>query len=129
MSLSFSYWFPARYRGWVVGWFMTAIPVAIFLGGPISTSVLVGLDGLLGFAGWRWVFLCEAAPAVILGIVVLFYLTDRPEKAHWLEPPEGEGLIAELAAQRTPVEQSPSYTRLQPPLNPPVLAPAIIYPG
>ncbi len=129
MILYFTYWFPARYRGRVVGWFMTAIPVAIFLGGPISTSVLVGLDGLLGLAGWRWLFLCEAAPAVILGIVVLFYLTDRPAKAHWLEPHEREWLIAELAAERSAVEQVRVYTVLQSLLNLRVLALAIIYLG
>jgi MFS transporter, ACS family, tartrate transporter len=129
MILYFTYWFPARYRGRVVGWFMTAIPVAIFLGGPISTSVLVGLDGLLGLAGWRWLFLCEAAPAVILGIVVLFYLTDRPAKAHWLDPHEREWLIAELAAERSAVEQVRVYTVLQSLLNLRVLALAIIYLG
>jgi ACS family tartrate transporter-like MFS transporter len=82
MILYFTYWFPSRCRGQVVGWFMTAIPVAIFLGGPISTLLLVQLDGFLGLAGWRWLFLCEAVPAVILGFAVLFYLTDRPAKAH-----------------------------------------------
>src|SRR6266700_4101662 len=129
MILYFTYWFPARYRGRVVGWFMTAIPVAIFLGGPISTSLLVGLDGFLGLAGWRWLFLCEAAPAVILGVVVLFYLTDRPAKAHWLEPHEREWLIAELAAERSAVEQVRVYTVLQSLLNLRVLALAIIYLG
>src|SRR6516225_8128502 len=50
MILYFTYWFPARCRGQVVGWFMTAIPVAIFLGAPISTLLLVQLDGLFGLA-------------------------------------------------------------------------------
>src|SRR5260370_28612867 len=107
MILYFTYWFPARCRGQVVGWFMTAIPVAIFLGGPISTSLLVELDGLLGLAGWRWLFLCEAAPAVILRFVVLFYLTHRPAQAHWLAAPGREWLIAELAARRRARAQGP----------------------
>jgi len=129
MILYFTYWFPARCRGQVVGWFMTAIPVAIFLGGPISTTLLAQLDGLLGLAGWRWLFLCEAAPAVILGFVVLFYLTDRPAEAHWLEPREREWLIAELAAERSAVEQVRVYTVLQSLLNLRVLALAVIYLG
>ena len=129
MILYFTYWFPARCRGQVVGWFMTAIPVAIFLGGPISTSLLVQLDGLFGLAGWRWLFLCEAAPAIILGFVVLFYLTDRPAMAHWLEPREREWLIAELAAERSAVEQVRVYTVLQSLLNLRVLALAVIYLG
>jgi ACS family tartrate transporter-like MFS transporter len=129
MILYFTYWFPARYRGRVVGWFMTAIPIAIFLGGPVSTSLLVGLDGFLGLAGWRWLFLCEAVPAVILGIVVLFYLTDRPTQAHWLEPQEREWLIAELAAERTAVEKVRVYSLLQSLYNWRVLALAVIYLG
>ena len=127
--LYFTYWFPARCRGQVVGWFMTAIPVAIFLGAPISTLLLVQLDGLFGLAGWRWLFLCEAVPAVILGFTVLFYLTDRPAKAHWLKPRERKWLIAELAAERSAIEQIRVYTVLQSLLNLRVLALAIIYLG
>src|SRR5260370_35154512 len=129
MILYFTYWFPARARGQVAGWFMTAIRVAIFMGGPISTSLLVQLDGLLGLAGWRWLFLCEAAPAVILGFLVLFYLTDRPAKAHWLEPREREWLIAGLAAGRSAVEGGRVYTGLQALLNLRGLALAGNYPG
>src|SRR4051794_19364683 len=93
MILFFTYWFPSRYRGRVVGWFMTAIPVSIALGAPISTALLE-LDGWLGLAGWRWMFLGEAAPAVLLGIVVFFFLTDRPAKATWLAPDERAWLVA-----------------------------------
>src|SRR5712672_2099067 len=66
MILYFTYWFPARYRGRVVGWFMTAIPVSIALGAPISTALLE-LDGIWGLRGWSWLFIGEAVPAVILG--------------------------------------------------------------
>jgi len=58
---------------------MAAIPISIGLGAPISTSLLE-LDGVLGIAGWRWLFLCEAAPAVIFGIAT-FFLSDRPPGA------------------------------------------------
>jgi MFS transporter, ACS family, tartrate transporter len=129
MILYFTYWFPARYRGRVVGWFMTAIPVAIFLGGPISTSLLVALDGTFGLAGWRWLFLSEAVPAVILGIVVLFYLTDRPAQAQWLTPQEREWLIGELAAERSAVDKVRVYSLLQSLYNWRVLALAVIYLG
>ena len=129
MILYFTYWFPARYRGRVVGWFMTAIPIAIFLGGPISTSLLVALDGAFGLAGWRWLFLSEAVPAVLLGIVVLFYLTDRPAQAHWLEPQEREWLIGELAAERTAVEKVRVYSLFQSLYNWRVLALSVIYLG
>src|SRR5262249_10836585 len=68
-------------------------------------------------------------PAIILGFVVLFYLTDRPAMAHWLEPREREWLIAELAAERSAVEQVRVYTVLQSLLNLRVLALAVIYLG
>ena len=128
MILYFTYWFPARYRGRVVGWFMTAIPVSIALGAPISTALLE-LDGIWGLRGWSWLFIGEAVPAVILGFVVLFYLTDRPEKAHWLEPHEREWLVAELQAERSVVEQARVYSVLQSLVNPRVLALSVIYLG
>jgi len=129
MILYFTYWFPARHRGRVVGWFMTAIPVAIFLGGPISTSLLVGLDGFLGLAGWRWLFLSEATPAVVLGIVVLLHLTDRPAQAQWLTPQEREWLTAELAAERSAIDSVRVYSLLQSLYNWRVLALSVIYLG
>jgi len=128
MILYFTYWFPARYRGRVVGWFMTAIPVSIALGAPISTALLE-LDGILGLRGWSWLFIGEAAPAVILGVVVLLYLTDRPAKAHWLEPHEREWLAAELQGERAAVESVRVYTVLGSLINPRVLALAVIYLG
>jgi MFS transporter, ACS family, tartrate transporter len=128
MILYFTYWFPPRYRGRVVGWFMTAIPVSIALGAPIS-SALLELDGIWGLRGWSWLFIGEAVPAVILGFVVLFYLTDRPEKAHWLEPHEREWLVTELQAERNAVEQVRVYSVLQSLVNPRVLALSVIYLG
>jgi len=128
MILYFTYWFPARYRGRVVGWFMTAIPVSIALGSPISTAFLY-LDGFWGLPGWSWLFICEALPAVILGFVVLFYLTDRPAQAHWLTPQEREWLVGELQAERAAVEQVRVYSLLQSLINPRVLALSVIYLG
>ena len=64
---------PGAHRGRVVRWFMTAIPVSIVLGAPIST-LLLEFDGIWGLRGWSWLFIGEAVPAVILGFVVLFYL-------------------------------------------------------
>ena len=107
---------------------MTAIPVSIALGAPIST-LLLELDGIWGLRGWSWLFIGEAVPAVILGFVVLFYLTDRPEKAHWLEPHEREWLVAELQAERSVVEQARAYSVLQSLVNPRVLALSVIYLG
>jgi len=128
MILYFTYWFPSRYRGRVVGWFMTAIPVSIALGAPISTALLE-LDGVLGLSGWRWMFIGEGIPAVLLGFVVLIHLTDRPEKASWLAPEQREWLIKELSAERSAIEGVRIYSVLQSLLNLRVLALAVIYLG
>ena len=97
--LYLTYWFPARYRAAVVSLFMAAAPVSVLLGSPLS-SVLLEMDGLLGLHGWQWMFLVEAVPAVVLGVVVLFYLTDRPEKATWLADDQRAWLVAEMDAER-----------------------------
>ncbi len=81
--LYLSYWFPARQRAAVTAIFMAAAPLSTVLGSPVS-GALLEMHGVLGLSGWQWMFIAEAVPAVILGIVVLFYMTDRPEKAKWL---------------------------------------------
>jgi MFS transporter, ACS family, tartrate transporter len=128
MILFFTYWFPSRYRGRVVAGFMTALPASIALGAPVSTALLE-LDGIGGLAGWQWLFLGEGVPAALLGIVVLFYLTDRPAAARWLTPEERDWLTAELHAERRTVESMRSYTVLQSLYNPRVLALAAVYLG
>jgi ACS family tartrate transporter-like MFS transporter len=87
MILYLTYWFPAAERARAVARFMTATAMAGVLGGPIS-GALLGLGGRGGLAGWQWLFLLEGLPAVVLGLVVLVYLTDRPEDATWLAPEE-----------------------------------------
>jgi MFS family permease len=99
MILYFTYWFPPYHRARVIAGFMAAIPASIGLGAPVSTALL-GLDGTFGLAGWKWLFLAEAAPAVLLGIAVLFYLTDRPAVANWLEPDEREWLGTVMAEEK-----------------------------
>ncbi len=76
-------WFPAAYRGRIIGYFMAAIPLSSVIGSPISGQLLY-LDGIVGLAGWQWLFIVEAVPALILSVVVFFYLTDRPADAKWL---------------------------------------------
>src|ERR1700712_1758498 len=80
--LYLSYWFPAQQRAAVTALFMAAAPLSTVLGSPVS-GALLEMDGLLGFKGWQWLFLLEAVPAMLLGFVVLGYMTDRPEQAKW----------------------------------------------
>ena len=102
MILYFTYWFPPYHRARVIAGFMAAIPVAIGMGAPASTALL-GLNGLLGLAGWKWLFICEAIPAVILGFCTWFFLTDRPENATWLKPDERGWLSGVMAEEQTRV--------------------------
>lgn len=75
--------------------FMTAIPVSYIIGGPLSTWIMDNIEWL-GISGWRWMFILEGSPAVILGIVTYFYLTNKPEEAKWLSKEEKTWLIEEL---------------------------------
>ena len=97
--LYLSYWFPARRRAAVTAMFMAAAPLATAIGSPIS-GALLELHGLWGLAGWQWMFIIEAVPAIILGVVVLFYLTDRPEKAKWLADDERAWLVKTMEQEQ-----------------------------
>src|SRR5262249_10258313 len=88
-------WFPQQYRARVLAWFLVAIPVSSVSGGPIS-GLLLQMDGLLGLAGWQWMFIIEGLPASIAGFFVLGLLSDRPEEAQWLEPAERSAMLAML---------------------------------
>lgn len=93
-----SHWFRYQDRAKAVAMFMAAIPVSNIFGGPLS-GLILGVNWF-GFAGWRWVFILEGIPAVILGIVTIFYLTNRPEDAKWLAEDEREWITVELEREK-----------------------------
>jgi ACS family tartrate transporter-like MFS transporter len=101
-------WFPAVYRARIIGYFMAAIPLSSVIGAPVS-GMLLNLDGAGGLAGWQWLFILEAAPALLLSVVVFFYLTDRPADAHWLAADERAWLADRLDAERRLREASKSF--------------------
>ena len=121
-------WFPAVYRARIVGYFMAAIPLSTVIGAPVS-GLLLGLDGFMGMKGWQWLFILEAAPALILSVVVFFFLTDRPADAAWLEPEERTWLVARLEQERQQREMVRRYSVTQALLNPKVLALSLVYFG
>ncbi|MDN5851498.1 MAG: MFS transporter [Actinomycetia bacterium] len=86
--LYLTYWFPSARRGRVIAIFLTATALAYVIAGPISGAILQYMDGLLNLTGWQWLFVVQGLPASILGIVVYFWLTDRPEQASWLTQDE-----------------------------------------
>ena len=91
-------WFPDEYRGTAVTVFMIGNPLAVVIGGPISTAIL-GFKGVLGLAGWQWLFVLEGIPAVLLGLVAYLWLTERPAEATWLSAEERGWLMERLARE------------------------------
>lgn len=82
--LYLTYWIPSADRARTGALFMMAAPVSIIVGAPVSEALLA-LDGRLGLHGWQWLFLVEGLPAVLVGLLALRVLTDRPEQAAWLD--------------------------------------------
>jgi MFS transporter, ACS family, tartrate transporter len=121
-------WFPAEYRARIVGYFMAAIPLSTVIGGPVS-GLLLYLQGGLGFAGWQWLFIIEAVPAILLSGVVFFYLTDRPADATWLAPDERAWLAERLTAEERQRQAVHNYSVVQSLFNPRVLGLSLVYFG
>jgi sugar phosphate permease len=111
-----SHWFVYRDRAKALSPFMSAIPIAYFLGGPLAGAIL-GIHWL-GLPGWRWLFLLEGAPAILLGIATLLWLPDRPGQARWLRAEERDWLAERLAEERrakASVEHIPIWQALRRP--------------
>jgi MFS transporter, ACS family, tartrate transporter len=128
MLLLFTYWFPDKHRGRIVGSFTLALPISVALGAPISTAIL-GLDGILGIKGWQWIYLIEAVPTIILGFFVLLMMTDSPAKAGWLTGPEKDWLTRTLVSERRAVEAGGKYSVWQGITNPKVMLLSVNYLG
>jgi ACS family tartrate transporter-like MFS transporter len=98
-----THWFPSRDRARALAIFLVATPVAQMLGPKITGAIAAsGVSTIAGFTlqGWQWVFIAWGLPATVLGVVVFFFLTDRPRQAKWLTPEEREALEAELEQER-----------------------------
>jgi MFS transporter, ACS family, tartrate transporter len=121
-------WFPAVYRARIIGAFLAAVPLATVIGAPVS-GLLLGFDGVMGLRGWQWLFLLEAVPALILSVVVFFYLTDRPADATWLAPEERAWLVSRLRQEQQKREAVRTYNVVQALCNPKVLALSLVYFG
>lgn len=126
--LYLSFWFPARHRAGVMALFMAAAPISTALGSPLSAALLE-MNGVLGLRGWQWMFILEALPALALGFVVFFYMTDRPEQAKWLPTEERDWLVREMAQENASKAGQAHHSALAGLMNPRVLALALIYFG
>jgi MFS transporter, ACS family, tartrate transporter len=126
MVLYLTYWIPSADRARAGALFMTAAPVAVLIGAPLSEALLA-LDGRLGLAGWQWLFLVEGFPAVVLGVIAIVFLTDRPEQARWLPDAEREWLTRTVGEERRQRESHHSGSHLAALLNGRVLLICFIY--
>src|SRR5712692_11009326 len=103
-----THWFRAGDRAKAVAVFYAAMPLSYVIGSPLA-GVLLGLSWL-GLRGWRWLFILEGIPALLLGLVALFYLTDWPRQAHWLPSDEREWIIAQLEKEKRAKQAVRSYS-------------------
>jgi MFS transporter, ACS family, tartrate transporter len=126
MILYLTYWFPAEYRGRVISTLFIAQPVAN-AAASIASAAILEMDGVLGIKGWQWIFIIEAVPAILLGLVILRIMTDRPARADWLAEDERSWLQARLASESRQVESAGHLTWVKALADPRVVALSIIY--
>jgi ACS family tartrate transporter-like MFS transporter len=126
MILYLTYWFPAQYRGRVISTLFIAQPVAN-AAASIASAGILEMDGLLGIKGWQWIFLIEAIPAILLGLVILRVMTDRPSHANWLAPDERNWLQGTLDRESREIENNGRMTLMRALSDPRVIALSMIY--
>ncbi|NKY31864.1 MFS transporter [Nocardia speluncae] len=96
--LLLTYWFPSRRRAKMTALFYCAIPLSGIIGGPLSGLILTSLDNWHGYAGWQWMFVLEAIPTLVLGIMAYWLITDTPQRATWLTDEQRELVATDIAA-------------------------------
>ncbi len=111
MIVYLTHWFRQRERSQAIAWFYTAVPAASLIGSPLA-GWLLGVHWW-PLAGWRWLFILEGIPAVVIGIATVFYLTDRPAQARWLPPDERHWLVRELQEELAEKKKVANYSMLQ----------------
>jgi ACS family tartrate transporter-like MFS transporter len=99
-------WFPAHMRARAVTRFYVAFPLSSVLMGAVA-GALLNLQGKLGLAGWQWLFLVEALPAVLLGVLFWLYLPDSPHTATWLTEPERQAILSGVERDSAPLDTIP----------------------
>lgn len=123
-------WFPKRERARAVALFMVAIPLSSVFGSPLSAWLIAAGHGVLfGLDGWRFMFLVEGLPAVLLGVMCWFYMTDRPQDAAWLDADERTWLQHEMDTERVQTAQRYHYPLGKALTQPRMLALAFVYFG
>jgi MFS transporter, ACS family, tartrate transporter len=120
-----THWFRSEDRAKACAMFMIAIPVANIVGSPLG-GWLLGVHWF-GFQGWRWLFVVEGIPAIVFGVITVFYLTDWPREARWLAPEEREWITAALEHEALVKKASRPYRIREALLQPTVIQLTLIY--
>jgi len=103
-------WFPAANRARANAAVFTATVFSPIIGAPLSTAIMTSMQDIGGIHGWQWMFILEGIPAVLMGIVVLFYLPDRPGVATWLSADERNWLESTMTSEKLSLEKAAPYT-------------------
>ncbi len=125
--LYLSFWYPNHQRGRATSLFLVGLPLSGILGGAISGGVMSMLDGALGLRGWRWLFLVDGLPAVLLGLFAMWVLTDRPENATFLSNQEKALVQEDMESDRRTRVTAASVTIMETLKNPRVWLMVVIY--
>jgi ACS family tartrate transporter-like MFS transporter len=108
MIVYLTHWFRGRDRSRAIACLYAAVPAGSLIGSP-AAGWLLGVHWRL-LAGWRWLFILEGIPAIVIGIVTVFYLTDWPAQAGWLPRDERDWLVNELQAELQAKKKIRNYT-------------------
>lgn len=103
-----THWFRSMDRAKAVAAFYAAMPLSYVIGSPLA-GCLLGISWF-GLRGWRWLFILEGVPAILLGVITLFYLTDWPQEADWLNPDERNWICSALSQEKQSKQKARSYT-------------------
>lgn len=122
-----SQWYPQRDRAQAISIFNSAGPLSIVLGAPITGLLLMLTSGMFDVPGWRWAFVLEGVPSILLGIWTIFWLPDRPENARWLPADERETLVRTLRDEQQMGEQVHVYATFGWLRDPRILAYAALF--
>jgi MFS family permease len=95
-----TYWFPARRRALMLALFTTSIPITGIVGGPLSGWIMSAMGGLWNLANWQWLFVLEGVPSIVVGVVTLMIMVDKPSQARWLTDREKQLVLADLEGDR-----------------------------
>jgi MFS family permease len=99
--LYLTYWYPPERRAKITALFLTAMPFSLFAGGMLSGWIMKTFNGVIGLTGWQWLFVIEAIPSIILGVIVFFYLDDGIASSKWLSQDEKELLSNNIQRDRS----------------------------